>query len=218
MKRSLNGGTGLVRVAAIVLGAGALAGGCSAPQGQSGGRVPVSEGTRGELQDRRIMTSDLAESSDRVAESLARDIQQIVDEDFGGYRATITFGDIQNKTGNVSTTDFEYVRDRIKSKLMTSRHVRDNVRFRESRRRVEDLNQRELGRNDDLLSEGGGTPTGIRNPNPDFLMYLNGNMYRVERGRGSTTDLYYLKFELIRASDGITLFSQDYEVKYGSRP
>ncbi|MDX2148629.1 MAG: hypothetical protein SFZ23_14020 [Planctomycetota bacterium] len=198
---------------AMVLGA------CqSPPTGYSAGRIPVSESTRAEANDRRVQPADLIDASEQVAQELARDIQRLADEDFGGYRVTVAFGDFENKTGNVSTTDFEYVRDRVQSRLMTSRLVRNNIKFVQGRARLEELNQRELGVREDILQEGGSNST-VAARDPNFFFYLNGNMYRVNRGgeNRDATDLYYIKYQLVRASDAEIVFDSDYEVKYGVR-
>jgi PBP1b-binding outer membrane lipoprotein LpoB len=188
----------------------------SPPQGYRSGRIPVEDSTEAETNDRAVQPSDLASSSDVVAQSLAADIDRLVDQDFGGYRISLKFGDIENKTRHVATTDFEYVRDRIRSKLMSSRVIRDNVKFLEGRQRVEDLNARENGGGGDILNEGSGSGNAPAATNPQYTFYLNGNMYEVSRGSGqSATDLYYMKYQLTRASDGEIVFEKDYEVKYG---
>lgn len=185
--------------------------GCeTAPRGDSGGRVSVGSTTPGEASSGLMRTADLAEASDTVATGLAQDVDQMVVEDFGGQRVTIVFGDIMNKTSRMETTDFEFVRDRIKSKLMDSRLVRDNAKFVENRGRRESLRQRELGQTGDTKI---GHTSDLPQPavNEDYFLFLNGNMYSVDR---PDTRLYYMKFELMRSNTGETVFSRDYEVKY----
>ncbi|MBL8747045.1 MAG: hypothetical protein JNK58_11910 [Phycisphaerae bacterium] len=182
-----------------------------APRGDSGGRVSVGSTTPGEANSGLMRTADLVTASDDVALALAQDVDQMVTQDFTGQRVTIVFGDLMNKTSKMSTTDFEFVRDRIKSKLMDSRIVRDNARFVENRSRRESLRQRELGQTGDQKI---GHTSDLSQPavNEEFFLFLNGNMYSVDR---PDTRLYYLKFELMRSSTGETVFSKDYEVKYG---
>ncbi len=180
------------------------------PRGDSGGRVSVGSTTPGEASSGLMRTSDLVEASDDVALALAQDVDHMVDQDFAGQRVTVVLGDIANKTSKMSTTDFEFVRDRVKSKLMDSRVVRDNARFVENRARRESLRQRELGQTGDQKV---GHTSDLPQPavNEDYFLFLNGNMYSVDR---PDTRLYYLKFELMRSSTGETVFSKDYEVKY----
>ena len=187
--------------------------GCSAPKGRDSGRVEVHETTPAEQGRGQMLTSDLAETADGVARALAVDIQRLADEDFGGYRVTVMLGDIVNKTGTMSTTEFEYVRSRIKSKLMQSGLVRDNVKFVERRQRIKDLNRREYGNDDDddLLQEGSDDRVKVRRDNPEYSFYLNGEAYGIHRG---STKLFFVTFELQRAIDGEIVFNESYERKY----
>ncbi len=185
--------------------------GCSAPPGRGHGRVPVSETTPAEAHSPQMLTADLAAASDRVARALAADINRLVAEDWGGYRVTIVFGDIANRSGTMPTSDFEYVRERIKNKLMHSQLVRDNVKFTAGRPRITQLNRREYGVAADPLQQGGGEIVPYESGNPAYTFYLNGNVYGVHR---QNTHLYYVTFKLHRAVDGEEVFSQDYEVKY----
>lgn len=164
-----------------------------APRGDSGGRVSVGSTTRGEADSGLMRSSDLVTASDDIAVALAQDVDQMVTQDFSGQRVTVVFGDLLNKTSKMSTTDFEFVRDRIKSKLMDSRVVRNNARFVENRSRRESLRQRELGQTGEQKV---GHTSDLPQPsvNEEFFLFLNGNMYSVDR---PDTRLYYMKFELI---------------------
>ncbi len=189
----------------------AFAGGCeTAPRGDSGGRVSVGSTTPGEASSGLVRSADLVTASEEVAEALAQDVDRLTNEDFQGKRITVVFGDIVNKTSKMPTTDFEFLRDRIKSRLMDSRLVRNNAKFVENRSRRESLRQRELGQTGDQKV---GHTSDLPQPsvNEDFFVFLNGNMYSVDR---PGTRLYYMKFELMKSADGETVFSKDYEVKY----
>lgn len=193
--------------------AGLVATGCSAPEGKSGGRVPISQMTEGERRTDQMRTADLAEASDQVAQAVAADIGRLAEQDFGDYRVTVMVGDIENTSQTMPTQDFEYVRDRIRNKLLSSAMVRDNVKFVEKRRRVEKLNEREFGGQEDVLQEGTGQP-GIERPDVKYTFYLNGTSRGIHRG---DTHLLTIAFELTRASDGEIVFSQMYEQKYGNK-
>lgn len=188
---------------------GLAATGCQSPppQGEKGGRVPIGTTTRGEAGSGLMRTDDLIEASDEIAQSLAADIGRVTQRDFAGQRVTVTFGDIVNKTSKMSTTDFEFLRDRIKTRVLNSDLAREDLRFIENRARREELRQREQ-------TSGGymdGGPRRQPQVDEETFVFLNGNMYSVDR---PGTRLYYLKIELMRASDGETVFSRDYEVKY----
>ncbi|MFO0830591.1 MAG: hypothetical protein U0637_01985 [Phycisphaerales bacterium] len=193
-----------------LLGAVLAAGGCQPPRGDSGGRVDVTRTTPAERNDARVNTASLFEFSDQVSQQLAADLSQVPELN-GEYRSTIVFGDINNKTGIVSSNDFEAFRMRIRGKLMQSRGVLKNVQFVENKARADDLIRRETGGSGDLLQEG--TRQERAALNADYTYFLNGNMYRVERGN-SATNTYLMNFELTNMKTGAIIWTNEpYEVK-----
>lgn len=189
----------------------ALLAGCQPPPGDTGGRVDVTRTTPAERRDARVNTASLFEFSDQVAQQLSADLSQVPELN-DQYRATIVFGDIVNKTTIVSTNDFEAFRTRIRSKLMQSRgHVLKNVQFVENKARADDLIRRETGSSGDLLQEG--TRQERAPLNAEYTYFLNGNMYRVERG-GNTVNTYLMNFELTNMKSGAIIWTNEpYEVK-----
>ncbi len=195
------------RACALSLAALATTGCQSPPSGDTGGRVPIGTTTSGEAGSGLMRSDDLIEASDRIATALTADISRIVERDFAGAKVTVTFGDINNKTSKMPTTDFEFVRDRIKTRVLNSDLALEGLRIVENRARREQLREREQ-------TSGGYMDGGPRKQpkiNEEAFVFLNGDMYSVDR---PGTRLYYLKFELMRASDGETVFSKDYEIKY----
>lgn len=196
----------------VALSAILLAAGC-APTGSSSGRIDSRTTTKAERESGKMYTADLDSAADEVAQALVLDLNRLAEEDFGDYRATVIFGDILNKTGTMSTNEFELVRSRIRSKLMGSRDVRNNLRFVEKSRRVQDLNEREYGGGEeDLLGEGRRAGNAPERTPKDYTFYLNGDANAIHRG---STKKYYLEFQLSRASDGELVFLKSYEMKYG---
>ncbi len=185
--------------------------GCQmAPSGDTGGRVDPSRTTPAERNDARVLPSAMFEFGDGVAQQLANDMKDIPELN-GEYRATVVFGDINNKTGIVSSNDFEAFRTRIRGQLMQSRNVLKNVRFVESRARVNDLIRRETGTGGDLLQEG--TRKERAELNAAYTYFLNGDMYRVERG-GNAVNLYMMNFNLTNMETGEIIWTNTpYEVK-----
>lgn len=183
---------------------------CAPPPGSTSGRVDPARTTPAEANDPRVQPTALFEFSDQVAQQLAGDLKD-VPELSGEYRATVVFGDHVNKTGIVSTNDFEAFRTRIRQSLMQSRNVLRSVRFVESKARVDELIRRESSSNRDLLQEG---TRGERAPlTPDHTYFLNGEMYRVERG-GSVVNTYMMSYNLTRMSDGEIIWTNaPYEIK-----
>jgi hypothetical protein len=197
-------------LALLALGAAALLPACSPPKGDYTGRVDTRSTTPAERGERRISVAALSEQSDLVAEQLAADLNEVPDLN-RGYRSTVVFGDISNKTGIVPTTDFEAFRANTRAKLMQSRSLNNKVRFVENRARVEDLVARERGTSGDLLQEQGrGTVAAV---NPEYTYFLNGDMFRVDRG-GGNVNYYTMTYNLTSMATGeIIWISSPYEVK-----
>lgn len=195
----------------VLLFAPILTTGCKSPsEGNSGGRVAVSETTRAEKRSAQPRTADLIEASDQVAMQLAADLDGLAREDFGGYRVTLILGDILNKSGTAPVEDFEVIQQRVKDKLLESRVFRENVKVVENRGRLERLNAEEIGDapDDDLLQQA--PEASATDRNPAYTFYLLGDAYGVHR---DSTHLYYITFKLVRA-DREVVFSKRYEVKY----
>lgn len=193
--------TTVIRIATAALaGASLWASGCaSPPQGSSGGRIDPYVTTPGEAGSRLPSTTELGEFSDQVTQQLVGDLAQV--PEFNQYRGTIVFGDLQNKTGIVPTSDFEAMRTKIRTQLMSTSVAKDRFRFVENRQRYEDLRKRELGSSDVVNENRAPTPAGTRITNDEHTYMLNGDMYRVARG-GETVNAYYMSFNLMRLSDG----------------
>lgn len=186
--------------------------GCTPPVGQDNFRVEPTNTTRAERYDTRVTTTELTEFSDQVVAQLTEDLKAV--PELNEVRVTVVFGDLENKTGIVSTTDFEAFRSRIRQKLLQSRLVLQNIRFVESRSKIEALKRREQSRDRDLLQEGARTTT--PELNEEYTFFLNGEFYRVARDgvRSETSQYYGLSFNLMRMSNGELVWSSaPYESK-----
>lgn len=192
-----------VGMAVLVL-AGLAAGGCAPPKGESTGRVDVTNTTKAERESRQVMPVALQEQADVVAGQLAADLSR-VPEFNRGYRVTVIFGDINNKTGIVPTSDFEAFRAQVRQNLMQSDVARRHIKWVENRSRWEQLRRQE--------GSGG---TGARDLNEEYTYFLNGDMYRVARGEGSGADvnLYSMGYNLTKMSDAEIIWSSPkYQIK-----
>ena len=118
-------------------------------------------------------------------------------------RITVLFGDIQNETGNISTTEFAAVREKIKNNLLQSRTFNQNFRFLVSRAQLDELRRREVN-----------TPTNPNRFDERSTYTLNGTMYRI--GRGNVND-YLITFQLMNFSDGQIVWVRDYQSRQWSR-
>jgi len=182
-------------------------------KGYSSGRVELTQTTAAERNSGKILISDLASASSKIAENFILELNLIASEEWDGYRVTLIVGDIANKTSGrtrVSTTEFEYVRDRILSKLTKNKTFRDNVKITRKNSRIEQLRKREKMNSGNLLEDDSNVDS-IDRGNDEYIYFLNADMYTVNRG---TTSLYYLKFTVDNAHDGTIVFSENYEVKY----
>jgi hypothetical protein len=201
---------GLLMAGGLMAGSVALLAGCQPPVGDTGGRVDISRTTRAERNDPRVLPASLFEFSDQVSQQLAGDLKQVPELN-GEYRATVVFGDIVNKTNIVPTSDFEAFRTRIRASLMQSQNVLKNVRFVENKQRVDQLIRRETSSGGDLLQDGARQER--KDLNPAYTYFLNGEMFRVERG-GGNVNTYLLNFNLTNMEDGSIIWTNaPYEVK-----
>lgn len=186
------------------------------PAGSRGGRVEVTDTTAAEANSRQVLPTALIEHSDLVTQQLVADMKQIPELN-GSYRATVVFGDINNQTGVVPTSDFEAFRNRIRSKLMQSRTVLTNIRFVENRARMDALRAREGGggRGQDLLQQGTTYGTAGGDPlNPQYTFFLNGDMSRITRGSQEQVNMYLLSFNLTNMQSGEVIWTNaPYEIK-----
>lgn len=199
-----------MRLAATALSLGSLTAalllsGCvPPPKGEGTGRVEVTDTTPAERNSREVLPTALQEQADQVATQLAADLSRVPELN-EQVRSTIVFGDIVNKTGIVPTTDFEAFRAQVRQNLMQSRVVMNQIRWVEDRSRWEQLRRRE-----------GAQGPGSRDLNEDHTFFLNGEMYRVNRGNGGPGDinLYSMGYNLMRLSDGTIIWSSPkYQVK-----
>lgn len=199
---------------ALCVGAAAASVGCNTPpQGRGHGRADPGEVTRAEENSGQIYLADMREASDRMVDSLIKDLSDLQQNELrqgaGDYESTLVFGDIANKSRSMPTTDFEYVRERMRDMMLSSREFRKSFRVVESRARYESVRAREEGSADPLQRSSG--ITSDRTLNPAYTYYLNGNTFQLDRG---DTRGYYFNFQLMRASDSEIVWSHQYEVTY----
>jgi hypothetical protein len=204
---------GTIAKAGVVVVVGTLAavlGACTPPTGSTGGRVDPTRTTRAEAGSAQVLPASLFEFSDKVAQQLAADMKQVPALN-GEFRQTVVFGNLVNKTGVVPTSDFEAFRTRVRGSLMQSQNVLKNVRFVENKANVDANIRRETGRSADLLGEGRRNERAELDPANTY--FLDGEMYRVDRGQASV-NLYMLSYTLTNMASGEIIWQNaPYEVK-----
>lgn len=189
----------------IVTAAAGMLVACSPPRGEQTRRVETTDTTRAERQSPLVQPAALVEFSDQVAQQLVEDFIALPEFN-SSQRVNVVFGDIVNKTQIVPTSDFEAFRTRVRQKLINSNVARARIRWIESRAKMEELRQIELGGEEGR--SGQTTPL-----NPGMTYFLNGEMYRVARG-GTDVNLYMMSFNLSNAQTREMIWTNiPYEVK-----
>lgn len=150
---------------------------------------------------------DLRAAAESIAQAFAADLQEMADRSFGDSRVVVLLGDIANKTGTMSTNDFEIVQRKIRQILNRDRLFRENVQLRETARRVRALSEKEReGRTSEPMRQFEGL-----NVDADKVFFLTGDAFMANR-RGES--LLYLEFTLVRESNAEMVFTREYEASY----
>lgn len=187
----------------IVLTAPVAAVGC---RSEPGGRIDLSRTTHAERQSGQVLPEALIEFSDQVPQRLVADLGDVPEVRDVEGPVTILVGDINNKTEMVSTSDFEMVASRIRSRLINSDIARDKMRFVERRARMNRIAEREAVGTVE-------TPSGPVNYDPNRTFALNGDFYRVGRSGKNDVNQYYMEFQLVSFATNTIVFSDSYDVK-----
>jgi len=167
------------------------------------GRIEVQEATRAERESGLIQPTALIEFSDEVPRALVQDLSNSPKLADAPRPIVVLMGDINNKTGVVSSDEFELVASRIRSNLINS-SAQDELVFLERKARVSRLAEREGVVNPDT----GTSERALLSADETYL--LSGDFYRVGR---SNTNLYYMEFMLVNIQTTELVFSNRYEVK-----
>jgi hypothetical protein len=161
----------------------------------------------------QMRIDDLLAASDEAAQRFVRELGEMVKKDFGGYRVAVIIGDIENRSRSMPQSDFELIRQRLRSKLMSSDTLRDHVSFREKHERITRAARREVPRdNNDVLGDSKATPT-VELSNPAHSYLLNVDADAVHRGPAK---LFAVTFTLTRVSNKDIVFNKYFEVRYGA--
>lgn len=191
-----------------VLSCVVLAGvGCVSDRGNSGGRIDVSATTEAELDSAKVLPASLLEFSDQASRRIVQDLIVLprIRDDAG--RVTVILGDINNKTGIVSSSEFEVVTARLRNNLVNSGTAKGTMRFVERRARMIDLAAREGVASEQVLAD----PPDY---DPKTTYALNGDFYRISRGE---TNQYYMEVQLVHFASNEIVFSDRYDAKHSTK-
>jgi hypothetical protein len=184
-----------------------LAGGCQSWRGSSGNRIEVTETTEAEWDSAKVLPVSLVEFSDQASRAIVQDLVNLprIRDDAG--RVTVILGDINNKTGIVSSTEFEVVTARLRNNLINSDLARPTLRFVERRARMQDLAAREAVAEGEFVADP-------PNYDPQTTYALNGDFYRIGRGE---TNQYYMEVQLVHFGSNEIVFSDRYDSKHSQK-
>lgn len=195
----------LLGVGTIAL-AGSMLAACAStpppPRGSSSGRIPGEVSTPAEVNDPRILPADYLAFADQAAQGLIIDLPEVPAFHGTQSRVTILYGDIQNETQIISSSEFAFVREKIKNTLLRSRTFNDNFRFLISRAQLDELRRREVN-----------TPTDPNRFDENNTYLLNGTMFRINRGN---VNQYLITFQLVNFTSGEVVWLRDYQSKQWS--
>lgn len=200
----------LMMTAALLLGAL----GC---KGTDSRRVPVGETTRPELDDKRQLPVSLAEFREAASADILQKLPTMRGVSDSPGRATILLGDINNKTNNMSTNDYEYVVSGIRSNLIRSQAARDKLKFVEARRRLENIASKERvatapapteAKGEEVAWGGGSYYVPDYDARSTYGLFMD--VYEIRRGK---TALYYMEVMIVSFADNEIVDSFKTETK-----
>ncbi len=173
---------------------------------EPGGRIDLSRTTYAERKSGLILPETLIEFSDQVAQRVVADLRNIPEVRDVDGPVTILVGDINNRTDAVSSSEFEMVASRLRSRLINSDVARGKLRFVERRARMNRIADREAVGTVEA-------PSGPENYNPNATFALNGDFYRIGRSGENDMNQYYMEFQLVSFATNNIVFSDTYDVK-----
>lgn len=190
-----------------LLGCLVMTAGCQSWRGSSGGRVGVTETTEAEWDSPKVLPVSLVEFSDQASRAIVEDLMQLQPIRDNAGRVTVILGDINNKTGIVSSNEFELVTARLRNNLINSDIARGTLRFVERRARMQNLAAREGVAEGEFVADP-------PNYDPQTTYALNGDFYRIGRGE---TNQYYMEVQLVHFGSNEIVFSDRYDAKHSTK-
>ncbi len=208
-KRTNRLGLPVMLLATLVAGVGCT----SAPRGDTGGRFNPYESTSSDRTAKdQVSMQALLEFSDETAQKLVYELSAIPEIRDAPTQVVLELGDIQNKTRNTSTIDFELVQRRLRSKIQNSSLARENFLIVESAHRMDREKNRVTGPGvEDLLQEGAGS-TATARYSPDITYVLQGDFLQSYRAGASR---YYFELKLTNIGSRQIVFSNSYVLGQG---
>lgn len=170
------------------------------PRDTTGGRIDPYRTTDADHASSSASGAALWEYSDRVAESLVRDLSELDRIRTAPTRVVLELGNLRNRT-NTPTGDFELIQHRIRGKIRKSRLIRDHFLIVDDPQRMDSEKQRIIG--------GGDDSTGTARYKAEETYVLMGDFFESRRG---LTRRYYFEFKLTHLASRELIFNESYDL------
>lgn len=184
-------------------------------------RVPPGETTNAELNNPKQLPVSFAEFEEGAVADLLQEAPKMRWVASSSEPVTVLLGDINNKTGNVSTSDYEFVMSGIRSRLIRANATRDKMVFVEKRKRVEGLAQKERVATDPAPQEAkseavtwGGGSYYVPDYKADRTYGLFMDVFRVGREK---TNLYRMELQVVELATNNIVYSYSRDTKQVAR-
>jgi len=178
--------------------------------GDRGGRIDPYSTTSADLNSSGAPVAVLLEFCDKSAMRMAQEISDIPDIKNSPTRVVLELAPISNKTTS-STTDFEQVRARLRSQMINSKVITNNMKIVEQLGRMDAEfagTQRPAAPN--LLQEpgAGGGPAAPATYDPKIVYMLQGDFFETNRGGRRQ---YLLEFKLTNLGSREIVWSHSFD-------
>jgi hypothetical protein len=193
-----------VLVTAGLLACGSI--GCESPRrGDSGGRLQTSETTAGEKRSRQANLAVLTEFSDEAVDVVVEELLNFKPSLDPNTMYVLYLGDLRNKTSATPTGDFELFANRIKSRLVNEKRVREFIQIRNDPRQAQaTLDRFTSDGPSDVLQEGRAGKPGVDRVDPNYMLILNGEFFDAVRSGKSQ---FFFDFTIVQPQTGNVLIS-----------
>ncbi len=201
-------------LATAALAAGLLIGaptGCSAPEGDTGGRASVYDTTSAERQDGRANLASLTQLSDEAVTAIVQSVYDLpASAPTETQKWVFAVGDLMNKTGT-PTTDFEMFQVRVRNGLINSKRMREHFIVIADPGRVQSLLNKFQGapKGSLIQDDAGARGASAARYDPAKMYVLNGEFYEATRTGKSQ---YLLSFQIMHLGTGEIAMTKDMDL------
>ena len=171
-------------------------------------RVDPYRDTKDELRDGRALPAALLEFSDQAPDVLMANLPDAPVIKDSKERMTVIIGEMRNLSRTAST-DFEVVTSRIRNALINDGRAREDLKFVEYRKRMNNI-----GAQENIVGGQGTNQSGPKEYDGKTTLLMNLDINEVTRG---DTVMYYMNVMLTHFNSNEIVFSDEYVVKVETR-